>query len=54
MGDWLGDDWIVTRGLRPGDRASLDGVQKIAPGMPVKVVPPGEVKATPPPPPAAN
>ena len=38
-GPWAGDLWIIDRGLVPGDRVVVDGVQKIAPGRPVKPVP---------------
>ena len=35
----IGDQWLVREGLRPGDRLILDGLQKIRPGVSVKVVP---------------
>ncbi|VFR21647.1 RND efflux system, membrane fusion protein CmeA [plant metagenome] len=39
----VGDDWLVSAGLKPGDRVILDGVQvmgqNLQPGMPVKAVP---------------
>jgi membrane fusion protein (multidrug efflux system) len=35
----VGDSWLVTSGLNPGDRLIVDGVQKVQPGMPVKTVP---------------
>lgn len=35
----LGDKWIVTRGLSPGDRLVVAGVQKVRPGMQVLVQP---------------
>jgi len=38
-GPWAGDRWIIDRGLRPGDRVIVDGIQKVAPGRPVKPVP---------------
>jgi membrane fusion protein (multidrug efflux system) len=38
-GSWSGDWWIVERGLRTGDRVVVDGVQKAAPGQPVRPVP---------------
>jgi membrane fusion protein, multidrug efflux system len=37
VGDWSGDDWIITGGLNPGDRVIVDGVVKARPGAPVKV-----------------
>lgn len=38
-GAWSGDAWIIERGLAVGDRVIVDGVQKAAPGRPVKPVP---------------
>ena len=38
VGDWTGDGWIINSGLQPGDRVIVDGVLKIGPGAPVKVV----------------
>jgi len=35
----VGDDWLVTSGLNPGDRVIVEGLQKVKPGMPVKAVP---------------
>jgi len=35
----LGDKWLVTAGLAPGERVIVEGVQKVRPGMPVKAVP---------------
>jgi membrane fusion protein (multidrug efflux system) len=37
-GTWSGDWWIVERGLKPGERVIVDGVQKAAPGSPVRPV----------------
>ena len=34
-GERTGDDWIVTQGLKPGDRVIVEGVQKVRPGSPV-------------------
>ena len=36
-GEWTGDAWIITSGLKPGERVILDGVMKLGPGAPVKV-----------------
>jgi membrane fusion protein (multidrug efflux system) len=41
----VGDSWLVTSGLNPGDRLIVEGVQKVQPGMPVQVAP---AAATPP------
>ncbi len=35
----VGDSWLVTDGLKPGDRVILEGLQKARPGTPVKTVP---------------
>jgi membrane fusion protein (multidrug efflux system) len=47
LGDWQGDDWIVTAGLNPGDRVIVDGVMKIGPGAPVRVADPNAPQADP-------
>jgi len=33
-----GDSWVVTDGLKPGDRVIVEGLQKVKPGAPVKPV----------------
>ena len=38
-GRWSGESWIIDRGLDPGDRVVVEGVQKIFPGRPVRPVP---------------
>jgi membrane fusion protein (multidrug efflux system) len=48
VGDWIGEDWIINKGLKAGDRVIVEGFQRLAPGAPVKVVsadspPPTEV-----------
>lgn len=35
----VGDSWLVSDGLKPGDRVILEGIQKARPGTPVKAVP---------------
>lgn len=35
----IGDTWLVSSGLAPGDRVIMEGIQKIRPGVSVKVVP---------------
>jgi membrane fusion protein (multidrug efflux system) len=37
LGEWSGDDWIVTDGLKPGEKVIVDGVMRIGPGAPVRV-----------------
>lgn len=47
----IGDKWLVSEGLKPGDRLIVEGIQKVRPGMPVKTVPfKGERKDQAPPP----
>ncbi|MCP5523035.1 MAG: efflux RND transporter periplasmic adaptor subunit [Verrucomicrobiales bacterium] len=36
----IGDKWLVTSGLEPGDRVITEGLQKIRPGMVVRVAAP--------------
>jgi membrane fusion protein (multidrug efflux system) len=35
----IGDKWLVSSGLAPGDRLIVEGLQKVRPGNAVKVVP---------------
>jgi membrane fusion protein, multidrug efflux system len=35
----IGDKWLVSEGLNPGDRLIVEGTQKVRPGASVKVVP---------------
>jgi len=35
----MGDRWLVTRGLKAGDRLIVEGLQKVRPGSQVKVIP---------------
>jgi membrane fusion protein, multidrug efflux system len=37
-GTWSGDWWIVESGVQSGDRIVVEGVQKAAPGQPVRPV----------------
>ena len=53
----VGDSWLVSGGLKTGDRVILEGLQKARPGTPVKAVPFGSAPAaapagSPQPPPA--
>ncbi len=41
----VGDEWIVSAGLKPGDRVIVDGVQKARPGATVQPVPAGDAAA---------
>lgn len=44
----VGENWLVSEGLKAGDRVILEGLQKARPGMPVKAVPFGSAPAAPP------
>jgi membrane fusion protein (multidrug efflux system) len=37
----IGDRWLISSGLDPGDRVIVEGVQKARPGLSVKAVPLG-------------
>ena len=58
----IGDQWLVSSGLAPGERVIIEGMQKVKPGAPVKAVPfetsggknSGERKDTLPPPAKSN
>lgn len=39
----VGDKWLVTGGLNPGERVIVEGLQNARPGTPVRVVPAGSV-----------
>jgi membrane fusion protein (multidrug efflux system) len=41
----VGDSWLVSGGLKAGDRIILEGIQKARPGTPVKAVPFGSKPA---------
>jgi membrane fusion protein (multidrug efflux system) len=44
----VGDSWLVSDGLKAGDRVILEGLQKARPGTQVKAVPFGSAPAAPP------
>lgn len=37
VGEWHGDQWLVSEGLHPGDRVVVDGEIALRPGTPLKV-----------------
>lgn len=37
VGDWSGDDWVITGGLNTGDKVIINGLLKAYPGTPVKI-----------------
>lgn len=39
----IGNQWLVSSGLTPGDRVIVEGTQRVRPGAPVKAVPFSEV-----------
>ena len=45
VGDRVGNMWIVTQGLKPGERVIVEGVQKVRDGALVKASPAGGTKA---------
>ncbi|HWA12894.1 MAG TPA: efflux RND transporter periplasmic adaptor subunit [Burkholderiales bacterium] len=49
VGDWSGQDWVITGGLKAGDQVIVDGMVKAAPGKPVKIAqaPPVGAQASP-------
>lgn len=38
LGDLREENWVVTGGLKPGDKVIVAGLQKVQPGKPVKIV----------------
>jgi membrane fusion protein (multidrug efflux system) len=40
VGDFYGDQWVITSGLSGGEQVIVDGVIKVRPGAPVKIVAP--------------
>lgn len=34
----IGNKWLITQGLKAGDRLIVEGIQKVRPGVPVKVI----------------
>jgi len=39
-GEWSGDQWVITSGLKGGERVIVDGVMKLGPGAPVRIAEP--------------
>jgi membrane fusion protein (multidrug efflux system) len=37
--EWVGSQWLIESGLKPGERVIVDGTQGVAPGRPVRPVP---------------
>ncbi|KVZ78703.1 hemolysin D [Burkholderia ubonensis] len=38
VGEWHGDDWFITDGLKVGERVVVDGAIRVAPDTPLKIV----------------
>lgn len=38
VGEWSGENWIITSGLKAGETVVVDGAMKLQAGMPVKIV----------------
>lgn len=38
VGDWHGEDWFVSDGLKPGERIVVDGALRVSPGSSLKIV----------------
>jgi membrane fusion protein (multidrug efflux system) len=38
VGEWHGDDWFITQGLKPGERIVVDGAIRVAADTPLKIV----------------
>ena len=36
-GDWWGNTWVIQEGLKPGQKVVYEGVNKLRPGVPVKI-----------------
>lgn len=39
VGNWVGDEWVILKGLSAGDRVVVEGTLRLAAGTPVKVAP---------------
>lgn len=42
VGDWVGEDWFISEGLKSGDRVVVDGGLTLRAGQPVKIRGPGQ------------
>jgi len=49
LGEWAGADWVVLKGLQPGDKVIVDGLMKLGPGAPVKIAEPKQEQQQKPP-----
>jgi membrane fusion protein (multidrug efflux system) len=37
VGDWYGDDWFISDGLRPGERVVVDGAVRVSAAAPLRI-----------------
>jgi membrane fusion protein (multidrug efflux system) len=37
VGDWIGDNWFISNGLKPGERVVVDGAARVTPTAPLRV-----------------
>jgi membrane fusion protein (multidrug efflux system) len=37
VGDWIGDDWFISNGLKAGERVVVDGAGRVSPNAPLRV-----------------
>jgi membrane fusion protein (multidrug efflux system) len=45
VGDWIGDDWFISAGLKPGERVVVDGAGRVTPTAPLRVAQMGPTPA---------
>ena len=48
LGEWAGENWIVTDGLKPGDKVIVDGLMRLGPGAPVRIADASQKQQPPP------
>jgi membrane fusion protein (multidrug efflux system) len=55
VGDWYGDEWFISQGLKTGERVVVDGAGRVTPAAPLKITAPAPAAPAPAPaaPPAA-
>ncbi len=37
VGQWAGEDWIINKGVQPGERVIVEGLMRLGPGAPVRI-----------------
>ena len=45
VGDWIGDDWFISAGLKAGERVVVDGAGRVTPTAPLRVAQMGQTPA---------